>query len=195
MSTGERRKVRIGDRWVGDGEPCFTCFDAGATHTGLESAKELVDHAARSGVDAIKFRTIFVDKIMSREVVPFQYESTEGTQTESLSDILRRREMPYEDWAKLKAHADQAGVMFFSRVAKNITPAGETIPADLQIHYHRKRKPRTHKAQNDLSTRLVESAQDIASTATANDGLLLPSRRVEIERERQVRPRPGMGLF
>ena len=51
---------------------------------------------------------------MSREVVPFQYESTEGTQTESLSDILRRREMPYEDWAKLKAHADQAGVMFFS---------------------------------------------------------------------------------
>ena len=109
-----RKKVKIGDKWIGDDEPCFIVFEAGATHTGLDTAIEMVDHAKAAGADAIKFQTIFVDKIMSRQDVQFEYESTTGAKVESLAQILKRREMPYEDWAKLKAHADEVGILFFS---------------------------------------------------------------------------------
>ncbi|MGB2754785.1 MAG: hypothetical protein WBD75_10420 [Phycisphaerae bacterium] len=34
--------ARIGNKMVGDGYPCFISREAGATHTGLESAKALV---------------------------------------------------------------------------------------------------------------------------------------------------------
>ena len=110
----ERKKVKIGDYGVGDGERCFIVFEAGATHTGLSSAMQLVDHAKAAGADAIKFQTIFVDKIMSRQDVQFEYESTSGTRTEGLAQILKRREMPYEDWARLQAYADEVGILFFS---------------------------------------------------------------------------------
>ncbi len=115
MATAfSRKKVKIGDKWIGDGEPTFIVFEGGATHTGLESAINMVDHAKHAGVDAIKFQTIFVDKIMSRQDVQFEYESTSGTKMEALTTILKRREMPYADWAKLKAHADEVGMLFFS---------------------------------------------------------------------------------
>lgn len=109
-----RKKVKIGDRWIGDGEPAFIVFEGGATHTGLESAIEMVDNAKSSGADAIKFQTVFADKLMSRQSVQFQYESATGAQSEGLAEILKRREMPYADWAKLKAHADEVGMLFFS---------------------------------------------------------------------------------
>ena len=109
-----RKKVKIGDRWIGDGEPAFIVFEGGATHTGLESAIEMVDNAKSSGADAIKFQTMYVDEVMSRKDVQFQYESITGTKTEGLTEILKRREMPEEDWRKLKAHADEVGVLFFS---------------------------------------------------------------------------------
>ena len=111
---GQRVEVTIGDRLVGDGHPAFIVYEAGATHTGLDSAKGLVEAAAQSGADATKFQTLFVDKLMSSEGVEFDYQTTEGKQTEDLATILRRREMSYEHWWELVRHAQDLGVMFFS---------------------------------------------------------------------------------
>ena len=46
--------VRIGDKTVGDGHPCFISLEPGATHTGLESAKMMAEAAAKAGADAVK---------------------------------------------------------------------------------------------------------------------------------------------
>jgi N,N'-diacetyllegionaminate synthase len=111
----ERKQVMIGDRAVGGGARAFLVFEGGATHTGLASALRLVDIAADAGVDAIKFQTVFADKMMAAADVPFDYGTIDGgTQRESLAAILRRREMPFPDWARLKARADERRLCFFS---------------------------------------------------------------------------------
>jgi len=110
----KRQRVKIGQRWIGDDEPVFVTFEGGATHTGFTSAKEMIRASRDAGGDAVKFQTIFVDKIMSKKDVIFDYETASGNKAESLAQILKRREMPYKDWEALKKEADAVGIPFFS---------------------------------------------------------------------------------
>lgn len=58
------RKIKIGDKQVGKGEPTFVIAEAGSNHNGkLEQAKKLVDMAADAGVDAIKFQLFKAERI------------------------------------------------------------------------------------------------------------------------------------
>lgn len=51
-------RVRIADRIVGDGKPCFIIAEVGCNHNGrLGQAKELIDMAAEAGCDAVKFQS------------------------------------------------------------------------------------------------------------------------------------------
>jgi sialic acid synthase SpsE len=50
-------RIQIGDRWIGDGEPCYVIAEAGSNHNGnLEQALALIDVAAEAGADAVKFQ-------------------------------------------------------------------------------------------------------------------------------------------
>ena len=50
-------RVKIGDRWVGQGEPCFVIAEIGLNHNGdIRIAKKLIDAAALAGCDAVKFQ-------------------------------------------------------------------------------------------------------------------------------------------
>ena len=90
-------KVEIQSRIIGDGNRTFIVFEAGPTHTGLESAKMLADLAVDAGADAIKFQMMDVDRLMGGKYV-FSYKvlsdkTTGETETieEPLYDILKRR--------------------------------------------------------------------------------------------------------
>jgi N-acetylneuraminate synthase len=49
--------IRIGDRLVGDGHPCFMVAEIGINHNGdLGVARQLIDCAALAGCDAVKFQ-------------------------------------------------------------------------------------------------------------------------------------------
>ena len=51
------RKVRIGNRFVGSGEPVYIIAEIGINHNGsLEIAKKLIDGAVFVGCDAVKFQ-------------------------------------------------------------------------------------------------------------------------------------------
>ena len=52
-----RRKVKIGDRWIGEGEPTFIVAELGTNHNqDIKTAKKLIDVAAEANVDAVKFQ-------------------------------------------------------------------------------------------------------------------------------------------
>lgn len=113
--------VHLGNRVVGDGHPTFVTFEAGPTHDGLESAKQLAAHAAQSGADAIKFQVVDPDRLVADRDQPFSYEVLKDrgtgeteTVTEPLYDILCRRALTAEEWSRLKAHCDQLGIAFFA---------------------------------------------------------------------------------
>ena len=50
-------KVRVGKRYVGEGEPVYLIAEIGINHNGsLETAKKLIDGAVFAGCDAVKFQ-------------------------------------------------------------------------------------------------------------------------------------------
>lgn len=58
-------EVRIGDRRLGPGEPCYVVAEAGSAHGGdLAQGRELIDAAAAAGADCVKFQVIFADEIV-----------------------------------------------------------------------------------------------------------------------------------
>lgn len=51
------KEVRIGDRWIGGGEPCYVIAEIGINHNGdLDTARRLIAAAAEAGCDAVKFQ-------------------------------------------------------------------------------------------------------------------------------------------
>lgn len=117
----DRRTVVLGSRRVADGEPCFITFEAGPTHSGLESAKRLCRLAAEAGADAVKFQILDPDRLVADRSIEMSFEvladrKTGETRTvkESLHELLRRRWLPEQDWRALKAYCDQLGLAFFA---------------------------------------------------------------------------------
>ncbi len=115
--------VGFGPRRVGDGNPCFITFEAGPTHTGLESAMELATLAAEAKADAIKFQVVDPDRLISdrKQTISFEVlvdKDTNKTETveEPLYDILCRRALSKDQWRKLKKHCDRAGLAFFATI-------------------------------------------------------------------------------
>ncbi len=49
--------VKVGNKWVGEGYPCFVVAEIGINHNGsINIAKQLIDAAVEAGVDAVKFQ-------------------------------------------------------------------------------------------------------------------------------------------
>ncbi len=111
----------IGKRIVGNDNPAFILLEAGPTHTGLESAKKLVDAVAESGADAIKFQMADIDRLMGEKDVMFSYEvlvdrkkNTVESVEEPLYEILKRRHLTKQEWIDLKHYCDKKGLAFIS---------------------------------------------------------------------------------
>lgn len=115
------KRVQIGNRWCGEGDPVFIVFEVGPTHTGLDSARRLIEVAAESGADAIKFQILNTDRLMGDKRVDITYKAlgADGGPedvTERLDTILLRRELDPAGWAELKRYADKCGITFFATV-------------------------------------------------------------------------------
>jgi N,N'-diacetyllegionaminate synthase len=108
-----RLGVRVGDRWVGDGAPCFVVAEAGANHNrDLAMAKRLIDVAATAGADAVKFQTYSAETLYSKKTPRFSY--LEGQTSKGTWDLIKGIELPREWQAELAEYAAKRGIVFFS---------------------------------------------------------------------------------
>ena len=112
--------LTIEGRKIGDGQPVFIVFEAGATHGGLESAKELVRHSVEAGADAIKFQILDPARLVPDKAQLFSYEILINSETrekqevsEPLYDILMRRYLTFDQWRELKQYCDDLDIIFF----------------------------------------------------------------------------------
>jgi sialic acid synthase SpsE len=115
--------IELGKRRVGDGHPTFVTFEAGPTHSGFESAKELISLAADAGADAVKFQILDPDRLVADKSQMFSYDILVDKQTgetetieEPLYDIMCRRSLSESEWKSLKQYSDQLGLAFFATV-------------------------------------------------------------------------------
>ena len=95
------QKVKIGDRWVGEGEPTFIIAEVGSNHDGkLDQAKKLIDVAAESGVNAVKFQLFKAENLYAKDDPMFA--------------VMKVNELPREWVAKLKDYSGSKGLMFLA---------------------------------------------------------------------------------
>ena len=72
--------VRIGNRMVGDGSPCYIIAEIGINHNGdIDLARRLISVAVAAGCDAVKFQKRTVGVVYSAEELAKPRESPFGT--------------------------------------------------------------------------------------------------------------------
>jgi sialic acid synthase SpsE len=89
--------------------------EIGVNHNGeLALAKEMVDAAARSDVDVIKFQTAKIEllQVESAPKARYQEETTEAV--ESSTEMLSRLQLTYDEFTELKAYIEDRGKEFLS---------------------------------------------------------------------------------
>lgn len=145
-----KKRIKIGNKWIGEGCPCFVIAEAGINHNGdIKKALAMVEEAAKCGADAIKFQTHLPEKEMLKD------SFTAGYVGDSLFDLLKKLELSKKDHVRLKKYAKKKGILFlstpFSREAADLlekigvsgykTGSGEMTNLPLLEHIAKKRKP------------------------------------------------------
>jgi pseudaminic acid synthase len=112
-----RPSVEIAGRSVGPGHPCYVIAEAGSNHNrDLDTAKRLIDVAAESGSDAVKFQTYTAEGLYSRKTPNPSYLAKDHLlkDQETVWELIKRVEIPWEWHQALADHAAAAGVDFLS---------------------------------------------------------------------------------
>jgi len=104
--------IKIGNRKVGPGEPCFVIAEIGINHNGdIELCKKLIDAAVEAGCEAVKFQKRTVDVVYTAEELARPRENPFGTTN---GDLKRGLEFGKEQYAQIDAHCKQKGIMWFA---------------------------------------------------------------------------------
>jgi len=115
-------KTKSGHREIGPGKPVFIVAEMSGNHNqSFEKAIELIDAAAKSGVDAIKIQTYTPDTLtIDCDNEYFQVKVNESWKGKKLYDLYKEAYTPWDWQPRLKEYAESKGIIFFS------TPFDET---------------------------------------------------------------------
>lgn len=104
--------VRIGNREIGAGQPCFVIAEIGINHNGsLEQAKQLMDLALAAGCDAVKFQKRTVEVVYTAEELAKPRESPFGSTN---GELKRHLEFGQGAYHEIAAHAQQLNLPWFA---------------------------------------------------------------------------------
>ena len=114
------KKIKIGNRIVGEGEPCFIVAEAGVNHNGdIKIAKKLIDAAKEAGADAVKFQTFKAEKLVTKDTDMAEYQKENIGRMETQFDMLKKLELEEDDFFELKKYCDKKGIIFLSTPHSN----------------------------------------------------------------------------
>ena len=93
----------------------FIIAEAGVNHNGsLEIAKKLVDIAAESGADAIKFQTFKAEKVATGKAIKAEYQIRNTGSGESQFEMLKRLELSVDAFMELFSYCNKKNITFMS---------------------------------------------------------------------------------
>ncbi len=109
------KKIRIGDKEVGDQEPTFIIAEAGSNHNrDINQAKMLIDVAIDAKADAVKFQTYSAEKLYSKKTPKPTYLEKITRKDETIWDLIKNIELPREFQAELADYCRDNDIIFLS---------------------------------------------------------------------------------
>jgi len=104
--------VRIGNRDVGDGQPCYAIAEIGINHNGdVAQAKRLISVASAAECNAVKFQKRTIDVVYKPEELAKPRESPFG---ETNGDLKRGLEFGFEQYCEVDRFAKECGMAWFA---------------------------------------------------------------------------------
>lgn len=92
----------------------YIIAEAGVNHNGsFDLACKLIDAAKEAGVDCIKFQTFKSENLVSRTAQKAEYQK-ETTGDSSQRDMLKKLELSFSDFSRLKAYCEKKEICFLS---------------------------------------------------------------------------------
>lgn len=106
-------RIRVGDRWVGDGEPVYIIAEIGINHNGsLDLAEKMIAGAVRAGCDAVKFQKRTPELCVPRD----QWDKVRETPWGAMTYIEYRRRIEFgrEAYEAIDRTCRRLGVAWFA---------------------------------------------------------------------------------
>lgn len=181
------KKIRIGDRVLGEGEPTFIVAEIGVNHNGsVKIAKKLIDAAKEVRADAAKFQVFKTERIVTEYAKKAAYQKETTDPKKSQYDMLKRLELTDAEIRELHNYARKRNIMFLSSafdeesvdLLDNLdVPAFKVASSEvtnLPLLQHIARKKRPILLSTGLSTlEEIKEALDIFKAEDIEDIVLL----------------------
>ena len=93
----------------------FIIAEAGCNHNGsIELAYRLIDEAVAAGVDCVKFQTFKAESLVAADAQMAEYQKKNIGKSETQFAMLKKLELSYADFTKLKAYCEGKNILFLS---------------------------------------------------------------------------------
>ena len=104
--------VKIADKFIGDGRPCFIIAEIGINHNGsVNLAKKMIDIAVTTGCDAVKFQKRTVDIVYTKEELAKERKSVFGNTN---GDLKRGLEFGEAEYREIDRYCKEKGIIWFA---------------------------------------------------------------------------------
>lgn len=109
------KRIKIGQRWVGDGEPAYIVAEIGSNFdNSKERAKRLIEMVKDCGADAVKFQCFTAEKIVSKEGFEGLKTGFQAKWGKPVYQVYKSAEFPREWYDELFGYANKKDIDFIS---------------------------------------------------------------------------------
>ena len=107
-------RVKVGNKYIGEGEPAFFIAEIGNNHNGdYFLAKKTVEEAAKAGADAVKFQKRFIDEVFTKELQN-KPQTKDQIFGKTYGEYRQALELDFDEFVKLKQLSDELGIICFA---------------------------------------------------------------------------------
>tara|TARA_B110001454_G_scaffold216225_1_gene239100 strand:- start:1076 stop:2110 length:1035 start_codon:yes stop_codon:yes gene_type:complete len=104
------KSIKLGNKYVGDENPCYIIAEIGGLFKNFEEAKRLIDSAMEIGVDSVKFQTLEADTVTIKD----NFFNMENTGRISQYELLKNFEISKDVQMEIVEYANSHNITIFS---------------------------------------------------------------------------------